>query len=222
MVVLGALAPARADRIEATNNTFASVDGVTRNTPPNFTPVTRSVTFIGNELHFGSGVILDVDITIDFSKLSDSNPPFPDQPWYNEIGFALRSPNGTLVELIPVETFLDPFDVPFIFDNTPGFSGIITLDDAASNLVNDGPIAGRPNAGTFRPMNPLSAFNGENALGTWELWIEDSISVNPLLFNAFTLSIQTAPAVVPEPGSIALGGISLLALAGFAWRKRAS
>jgi len=213
------VSPLYADRIEATNSTFASVDGDTRTTPPDFTAIKRNVTFTGAELDFGSGIIEDVNITIDFSKLSDNVPPFPPQPWYSEIGFALKSPNGTIVELIPIGTFLDPFDVPFIFDNTPGFDGIVTLDDAAAAAVNNGTIAGRPNAGTFRPINALSAFNGENALGTWELWIEDSISVNPLLFNSMTLSIQTA-AIVPEPGSWVLGGLSLVSLMGYAWRKR--
>lgn len=218
-LLLSAVLPARADRVELTNNTAASVDGDTRSTPPDFTATMRTVTVTGAEAAFGDGIIQDVDITIDFSKLSNPNDLVP-QPWYNEIGFALRSPGGTLVDLIPVETFLDPFDVPFIFDNTPGFDGVITLDDAAAAAVNNGPIAGRPNAGTFRPINALSAFNGESAQGTWELWIEDSTGANPLLFSSFTLSIQTGPAVVPEPSSMVLGGMSLLALAGYAWRKR--
>jgi hypothetical protein len=216
-LLLSAALPARADRVELTNNSAVSVDGDTRNTPPDFTATKRNVTVTGAEAAFGNGIIQDVDITIDFSKLSNPNDLVP-QPWYNEIGFALKSPTGTLVNLIPVETFLDPFDVPFIFDNTPGFAGVIKFDDAAAAFVNAGPIAGRPNAGTFKPINGLSAFNGENAQGIWELWIEDSTGANPLLFSSFTLSIQTA--VVPEPGSIVLGGMSLLALAGYAWRKR--
>jgi len=204
----------RAERLEATNSTFAYVDGVSRFQAP-FVPVTRTVTFTGVESAFGSGTVLDVDITIDFSKLSDPLE-FDTPPWYNEIGFALVSPSGTTVELIPFDTFLTYPN----FNNTPGFSGVITLDDAAADLVNNGPIPGRPNAGTFRPMNPLSAFNGEDAQGVWTLIIEDSIGANPLLFNAFTLSVQTAPAVVPEPGSVVLGGMSLLALGAVVWRKR--
>lgn len=218
-MLLAAALPARADRIELTNNTSASVDGDTRSTPPDFTATKRNVTVTGAETAFGNGIIQDVDITIDFSKLSNLNDLVP-QPWYSEIGFALKSPTGTLVDLIPVGTFLDPFDSFGIFDNTPGFTGVIKFDDAAAAFVNAGPIAGRPNAGTFKPINGLSAFNGENAQGTWELWIEDSIGANPLLFSSFTLSIQTGPAVVPEPGSIIMGGMSLLALAGYAWRKR--
>jgi hypothetical protein len=219
-LLLIAALPSRADRIELTNNTAANVDGDTRTTPPDFTATKRNVTVTGAEAAFGNGIIEDVNITIDFSKLSNPNALVP-QPWYNEIGFALKSPNGTLVDLIPVETFFDPFDVPFIFDNTPGFTGVINLDDEAIDLLNDGPNTDRrPFAGTFKPINALSAFIGENAQGTWELWIEDSAGANPLLFSSFTLSIQTGAAVVPEPGSFALGGMSLLALAGYAWRRR--
>lgn len=205
--------PALAERLEATNSSAVSVDGVTRSSGPPPRPVTRTVLFTGAESAFGTGIIEDVDIEIDFSKLSTVGEN-PLQPWYNEIGFALRSPGGTLVELIPIGTFLGPPN----FNGTSGFSGIITLDDAAAQAVNNGPTVGSPNAGTFQPMNALSAFNGENALGTWELWIEDSVGAHPLQFNAFTLSIQTA--AVPEPGSVILGGMSLLALGGVVWRKR--
>jgi hypothetical protein len=218
-LLLFAALPARADRVELTNNSAVSVDGVTRHTPPNFMAVMRTVNITGGEAAFGDGIVQDVNITIDFSKLSNPNDFVP-QPWYNEIGFALKSPSGTLIDLIPVDTFLDPFDVPFIFDNTPGFDGIVTFDDAATLAVNNGPIAGRPNAGTFQPIDALSAFDGESAQGTWELWIEDSTGANPLTVNSFTLSVQTGPAVVPEPGSLILGGTSLLAMLGFAWRKR--
>ena len=212
-LLLFAVSPALAERLEATNSSPASVDGDTRNTGPDFMATIRTVVFSGAESAFGDGTILDVDISIDFSKLSNPAELVP-QPWYNEIGFALKSPNGTLVDLIPVDTFLT---AP-AFNNTAGFTGIITFDDAAASLVNNGPTVGAPNVGTFQPINALSAFNGENAQGTWELWIEDSIGANPLEFSAFTLSIQTA--AVPEPGSIILGGMSLLALCGFAWRKR--
>ena len=206
----------RAERLEATNNTPATVDGESIENPPILPPVVRSVTFDGTELNFGSGEVLDVDISITFTKAHDPNDPLIFQnPFFNEIGFALRSPDGTLVELIPVQTFLGP---PNFNGSTFDFSGTIVLDDAASDPVDQGPVPGKPNVGTYQPINALSAFNGENALGTWELLISDDLGGHPLEFSEFTLSVLTA---VPEPGSIALAAVGLLGLMAYGMRPKA-
>jgi len=217
IALLGAT-PLLAERLEATDTAAPpiEVDGVTRTMPgivdgmnfPN--GFFRSITFDGTEPNFGTGEILDVDVTVEFRKAQDPPPNDIFGPGFDEIGFALRSPAGSVVELIPFGTFDEP---AFQQGQTLVFDGAITLDDeAGSALPSD--IA----AGTFQPFGLLSDFDGENALGEWRLFIEDNLGGQPLEYESFSLSIET---MVPEPASVALGGICLAALlVVFAWRQR--
>jgi hypothetical protein len=185
--------------VTLTNSTSGLFDG---------TSGTRVVTFTGSEAGFESGVITDVNVSINFAKADGEsfNPPFPaGTPFLNEIHFHLSSPNATTVHLIEAGSFNNGASL---------FDGAITFDDEAANAVNANP--NQLTAGAFRPTGPgaLSAFDGSSALGTWTLFIQDIQALDALRFRSFALEITTAPvrAQVPEPGTAILFAFALVAL----------
>ncbi|MEM1051311.1 MAG: proprotein convertase P-domain-containing protein [Pseudomonadota bacterium] len=84
--------------------------------------------------------------------------------WRGDLQFILESPNGTRVQLTNGDT-----------GNLSGDNFNVLLDDSAAQLVNsDGNTTNHsttapPYQNTFRPQNLLSAFNGENSAGLWQL-----------------------------------------------------
>jgi subtilisin-like proprotein convertase family protein len=90
-----------------------------------------------------------------------------------DLRFTLRSPAGTAVVLIDQWcTSQDNFD--------------INLDDQASP---GSPPCPYNNGGTYQPENPLSAFNGENPDGIWELTVDDQANFNGGSLNSWALEI---------------------------------
>lgn len=84
--------------------------------------------------------------------------------WRGDLQITLVSPNGTRVQLTAGDT-----------QSISGDNFNVRLDDAAAQLVNtDSATASHastapPFQNRFRPRNALSAFNGQNASGTWRL-----------------------------------------------------
>ena len=78
--------------------------------------------------------------------------------WVQDLRFNLKSPQGTEVQVLNLSTCGDALKD---FD--------LNLDDSASSSAPCPPVGG----GTFKPSNPLSAFNGQEQLGTWTLRVED-------------------------------------------------
>ena len=161
-----------------------------------------------------AGPILDVTVTLDFSKCSrnttetDECPLSVGTPFHNEIFFSLESPDGTVVDLIPFDTWPS---------GDTDFDGEILLDDAAPALVNAVPNDENPAAGTFQPINALSGFDGGPANGDWILTVEDDARNDPLLYRGFTLNVDVG-VPVPEPTTLLLLGLGLAGL-GFARRR---
>ena len=156
------------------------------------------------KVNIGSSfLIASVTIAIDFEKYSGDTMGVNtgDTPFYNEIVFKLTSPNGigTTVNLINANSFQS---------GSSGFRGVINFDDSAAQVVNyDFPS---PHAGTFRPEEPLSLFNGQNALGNWALFIQDTTLHDHLGFYRYDLTVNP----VPIPPTVWLLGSGLLGLAG--------
>lgn len=191
-LTLGTAARAAGAVITLTNSTVGLFDASSGN---------RTV----NSL-FG-GAILDVNISINFAKADGEafNPPFPGgTPFHNEIVFRLTSPGGTTVNLINPNSF----DVGSVL-----FDGTIVFDDAALNVVNVNPNL--PQAGTFRPIGSLADFNGEDVLGTWTLFIQDTVGADALRFREFTLEVT-----VPEPATMLLFGAGLAGVIARRARRR--
>jgi subtilisin-like proprotein convertase family protein len=88
-------------------------------------------------------------------------------------------------------------------------NGTYIFDDSASSSIVSGTLISA--GGTFRPEQPLSSFNGLNALGSWTLRIGDDASGDTGTFAGWSLQINGPNNGVPEPASWALmlGGFAL-------------
>jgi len=89
--------------------------------------------------------------------------------WRGDLDVRLQSPAGTVVQVITPDVT--------ITGNIDNYN--VLLDDAAITPINtaphntpDGTVA-PPYENLVQPSTPLSAFNGQNALGTWNLLICD-------------------------------------------------
>ncbi|WP_229955735.1 proprotein convertase P-domain-containing protein [Parasphingorhabdus litoris] len=94
---------------------------------------------------------------------------FATHSWRGDIRLTLESPAGTTVQLVNGDT-----------NSVSGDNFNVRLNDSGTqtvntdgNTVNHSTTAPPPFANDFIPNNSLSAFNGENSLGTWRLEICD-------------------------------------------------
>ena len=101
----------------------------------------------------------------------------------------------------------DPFTEYF---NGEDYEGTQFDDEATTSIEEASP----PFAGTYRPLGSLSAFDGQDAYGTWRLSVCDAYYANTGRFQELTLEIT-----VPEPATAAFLGLGLL-LAGLATPRR--
>lgn len=72
------------------------------------------------------------------------------------------------------------------------------FDDEASVPIANGSA---PFAGSYQPEMPLSLFDGENAQGVWELWIEDWGFFDEGTLNSWCIMIQPGGGGGPPPGN---------------------
>jgi subtilisin family serine protease/subtilisin-like proprotein convertase family protein len=110
--------------------------------------------------------IADLDVELDITH-----------SWDSDLRIYLISPSGTQVSL-----------VAFRGGSGDNFSGTLFDDEAAVPIS----AGAAPFAGSYRPEEMLSAFDAEDALGTWTLSIEDWYLADPGLLNSWSLSIESA------------------------------
>ena len=79
----------------------------------------------------------------------------------------------------------------------------LTLDDAAAGAI---PCGTSPLTGTFKPTNPLSAFNGQNPNGMWTLNVNDVATPDSGSVRAYRLAITAATAACQ--GKVWTGAVS--------------
>ncbi|MCI0711892.1 MAG: hypothetical protein L0154_17175 [Chloroflexi bacterium] len=135
-------------------------------------------------------VIVDVNVTVDFHAIDGPDCAAPGQgfSFANEVSFWVVSPMGTTVYLVynsttGTSTYTNP--------NAPRV--VVTFDDEAGSAVG----GGIPVSGTFRPVQSLSAFDGENPNGTWEFHYFDDTLFDALCLYSFTIEIEDN--FVPPP-----------------------
>jgi subtilisin-like proprotein convertase family protein len=128
-------------------------------------------------------IINDVNLVIDLLE----------HACVTELSIALTSPSGTRAELI------EPFGI-LGFGCTTDLRGTILDDEAAVNL-SEGQA---PHTGSFNVEHPpavflpLSAFDGEDALGTWVLSIADNATRDTGTLEGWSLELTT---VFPPPAN---------------------
>ena len=159
------------------------------------------------------GAITDVDVFVDFTKCdspinSNGDCVGTGFSFNGELGLAVTSPGGTVVNLVCNGSNCSPDTYS---GSTPGARVGVTFDDEAATAVGGSSLV----SGTFRPAELLSLFDGEDALGTWSITISDNVGADPASLNAWTLQITT----VSEPAVLSLMALALL---GFAMRRRAA
>lgn len=122
-----------------------------------------------------------------------------DHTFVNDLAVSLIAPNSTSVLM------LDHID-----SGGNNFAQMI-LDDAATTSVSTLVSAQAPFNGTWKPSHPLSAFDGLQPNGTWQLKVQDFFSPDTGNIRLFTVTI-TAVAAVPEPSTalLLLSGIGLV------------
>ncbi len=118
--------------------------------------------------------------------LTDLNLIFDDldHTWLGDLEFQLTSPQGTQVTVIHSQ-----WDGGGLLGSEDDFTNTFLDDQAPANLE-DGvaPFSGNFNVQhTSVPANPLAAFNGESALGTWTLEIVDWHNADTGTLNAWSL-----------------------------------
>lgn len=97
----------------------------------------------------------------------------------------LTSPSGTTVRIV------DKIGV------SGGSTCGCSADDIVSNLSDSGGASieascgSQASGGTFLPANPLSAFIGESATGTWTLTVMDDDELSTGTLNSWSLTITT-------------------------------
>lgn len=170
LVLVSAPAVASAATLTGSDATPASVDA---------SQVIRSIPIVS------TARVESVTIAIDMRQGADGCDVEAEGfvPFY-DMEYILTSPAGTSVTLIRSSGFGD--GGYGVGDAVP--RQVITLDDAAPALV--GSTNGHvPETGTFRPWQPLAAFQGQPAGGTWQLTVADRIGGSTHCYFGASLTV---------------------------------
>lgn len=157
------------------------------------------------------GTIADVNLRINGSSCSStigSTTVGIDHTFVNDLKIRLRSPLGTLVEVIV---------------NTDGsgnnFCQTVLDDQSGGPSIQTVVSANAPFTGTFTPANPLTAFNGQDPNGTWQLEAQDYFAADTGNIRAFSIILtanSTTTLTCPPNVSVNAAMASCAAVATYA------
>lgn len=153
---------------------------------------------VSSTLNVGSHLTIG-DVNVNLSSLSHS--------WDGDLLIQLISPTGTTVTLSANHG-----------GSANNYIGTVFDDEASTSIA----AGGAPFTGSFRPDQLLSAFDGQDAFGTWTLRVADQAWMDTGSINAWGLSLEGREASnVPEPASLALVSLALAGAAAGRRRKKA-
>jgi subtilisin-like proprotein convertase family protein len=116
----------------------------------------------------GAGALARLTFSIDGATCNTEEGSLTvgvDHTWVGDLNFVLTSPAGTSVMLIN--------RAGGTFNSGNNFCQTVLQDGAAESI--QGVLSTQaPFTGTFSPANPLGAFTGENADGTWTVNVSDN------------------------------------------------
>jgi subtilisin-like proprotein convertase family protein len=133
----------------------------------------------------GVGAVSNLVFSIDGTACSateGSTSVGLDHSWVGDIILSLTSPSGTTVVLIN--------RAGGVLNSGNNFCQTV-LDDSATDSIQEITPDGAPYTGTFQPANPLSAFVGENANGTWQVHVSDNALFDTGSLRAFSLVMKS-------------------------------
>ncbi len=102
------------------------------------------------------------------------------KPWYDEVSFKIKSPDGTIINLLNSDTYAV---------GTDPLGSLTTVFEDGGAAVTVGSL---PSNGTFAPIQSLTALNGLNPNGTWTLIAEDAAAIDPLCVESFSVTVLTS------------------------------
>jgi VCBS repeat-containing protein len=185
LITLGA----EATTISKTNNTAGSADG---------SVISRAVTINVDDFAANS-VINDVNIAVAFEKTDGScAAPGSGFAYNGEIYMYLMSPSGTKVVLVESTTNSAGSGNGVTYDGIED-GGPVTVtfnDEAALGIKSE-----IPTTGSFIPEQLLSAFDDEDPVGVWTLYVGDNLLNDPLCFQQFSLTVSAVQTPVMDDQS---------------------
>lgn len=152
LIGCASLAAPAAAQTTFSNTTQSAANGVNETATPCTAPLVRTFS-IGT-----AGTVSDVDIGVLMTHT-----------WRGDLIMTLQSPAGTRVTIVnQVGNGADHFNV-MLSDEAAASVATHTANDTVT-----GTGSAPPYQRSFSPSNPLSAFDGQNRLGTWQLEICDN------------------------------------------------
>lgn len=129
--------------------------------------------------------------------------------WVGDVRVRLTSPAGTTITLVDQPGLTGTGCCGYGSDNI-----ITTLDDESGG----GPVenADPPTGPSYRPQQPLSAFDGQNAAGTWTLNVADISSFDATTLNSWSLIIKepVTPVANSDTASVSAAGSATVPVTG--------
>ena len=146
-----------------------------------------------------AGTVSDVTVMVDFMAHDGDDCALPTSGGYSfpgELDIQLISPTGTVVDIVQSWVTTHSNHGTYTGYTAAPSRVQVVFDDSAATAVG-APGNEAPTTGTFRPVEPLSAFQGEDAAGVWQLVFADASISQAKCYYGASLMLKTADAIAP-------------------------